>query len=85
MTWEINYIDNTVDLTICGVVFCASVDFFNVERTFVKSTYWNDGLQEVEYTTQVNILETDDITNSEIIECFEKIPHKNLNIITNHE
>lgn len=79
--WEVNTFDNTVDITFYGVTYSADVDFFNVTRTFVKNTYWNDGLQQTEYDKEINIMETDsEFTLNEILYCFTKVPAKELKI-----
>lgn len=82
LEWEINMKDNTVELCIYDVVFSASVDYFNAIRTFVKDTYWNDGIQEITYDKEINIMDMDsEFTIDEIISCFEKVPNKHLEII----
>ena len=85
VSWEITN-DNYVDLIIYGVVFSASVEFFNKTESVVSGTYWNDGLQELHEDIEVNILDEDsEFTINEVVECFQKIPHKNIEVIIQQE
>ena len=81
MNFELNSNDNTVDFFFNGVIFTASSEKFNKEITFVKEVIWNDGLQEIFETKFINIEEENsEFSTQEVIECFEKIPHKELEI-----
>ena len=83
--WEITN-DNYVDLTIYGVVYSASVEFFNKTESVVSGTYWNDGLQELHEDIEVNIMDEDsEFTINEVVECFQKIPHNQIDIIIEQE
>jgi hypothetical protein len=46
----------------------------------------NDGLQELHEDIEVNILDEDsEFTINEIVECFQNIPHKNIEVIIQQE
>ena len=85
VSWEITN-DNYVDLIIYGVVYSASVDYFNKTESVVSGTYWNDGLQQLHEDIEVNILDEDsEFTINEVVECFQNIPHKNIEVIIQQE
>tara|TARA_B100000768_G_C10957754_1_gene240404 strand:- start:96 stop:362 length:267 start_codon:yes stop_codon:yes gene_type:complete len=81
MTYELNLNDNTVDLYVYGVIYSSSVENFNKKQSYVKSTYWLDGLQQIEEDKSINILDKDsEFSLEEVVQCFEKIPHNELEI-----
>ena len=83
VSWEINGNDNTVELMLYGVVYSASVDFFNKEVCEVVGTYYNDGLQQNHEKKEINIEdENSEFSTDEIVYCFEQIPHKFIEITT---
>ena len=79
LDWEI--IDDTVELTVYGVVYSACVSLFNKEIDYVSGTYYNDGLQELHDTKTLNILDEEaEFTLDEVVDVFEKLNHKDIEI-----